>query len=256
MVVPVFLKVQVVKTVPPGAVHAQRPTEIGATCGNASRVETVTRTAVSCATDPAIPNRTTISLPNCSQPFSPKPLPFLAWLALLGPCAMALGCGRAAVGPATTLSKTADRLSESPQSPLKAGVPSSAGRAVTMSEKTLPAPNSPPKAVQAAATAWLDSRAVANAVRPHHGAFNTCHRLAASSALNEQGEVTVGWLVQPSGIIEETRVARSTFSNSDVSDCVLSVAMRVKFPASRSPAEVSWTVRFRGSVDGRLARSD
>ena len=100
---------------------------------------------------------------------------------------------------------------------------------------------------------WLDARAVARAVRPHHGAFRSCRRLASESADAASGTVTVGWLVDSAGTIEDARVSHSTFSSLDLSNCVLAVARKVEFPVSRAAAEVSWTVRFADSTSVRLA---
>ena len=98
---------------------------------------------------------------------------------------------------------------------------------------------------------WLDAGAVATAVRPHRPAFGSCQRLAAGASSEGLGAITVGWLVETNGDILRTKVQRSSFDGGPIEDCVLSVARKVEFPASRATTEIAWTVRFRS--DPRLA---
>lgn len=150
-----------------------------------------------------------------------------------------LGCGASAVTAPASPASTKGSGPDVAQTPTTHSSPLPARRG-SKTGKTAPLP-------------WLNSRTVASAVRPHRTAFNSCHRLAANSLTDATGEVTVGWLVHPSGDIHEAKVNRSTFAMPEVGECVLAVARQVEFPPSRATSEISWTVRFRGELPHRMA---
>jgi hypothetical protein len=114
------------------------------------------------------------------------------------------------------------------------------------------------KARQATAEplAWLSPHRIGAAVRAHQSEFTACQALADMESRQREGSVTVGWLVEPDGSVNDVKVGPSTFSSSTVNDCVLAVARGVTFPPSPAPTYVSWTVRFRGpSSSGPIAEA-
>lgn len=102
---------------------------------------------------------------------------------------------------------------------------------------------------------WLSPSHIGAAVRAQQAAFGACQSLADSAADREDGAVTVGWLVGADGSVSHVTVGPSTFEDALVNDCVLSVARRVRFPASSAPTQVSWTVRLREAPSGALAEA-
>jgi hypothetical protein len=102
---------------------------------------------------------------------------------------------------------------------------------------------------------WLSPSSIGAAVRVHQAAFGACQSLADSATDREDGAVTVGWLVGADGSVSHVTVGPSTFDDTLVNDCVLSVARRVRFPASSASTEVSWTVRLREASSGALAEA-
>jgi hypothetical protein len=102
---------------------------------------------------------------------------------------------------------------------------------------------------------WLSPSSIGAAVRAQQAAFGACQSLADSAVDREDGAVTVGWLVGADGSVSHVTVGPSTFDDTLVNDCVLSVARRVRFPASAGSTEVSWTVRLREAASGALAEA-
>ncbi len=103
---------------------------------------------------------------------------------------------------------------------------------------------------------WLGPREVARAVRVHGSAFSACRTLADAESQRLDGAVTVGWLVESNGRVDDVTIGQSSFESAEINACVLSVARKVTFPASPAPSQVSWTVKFRGSASGALAGTD
>ncbi len=101
---------------------------------------------------------------------------------------------------------------------------------------------------------WLSPNHVAAAVRQQEPAFVACQEFNNDPSARN-GAVTVGWLVDPDGSVTEVTLGRSTFASDLVNQCVLSVARQVTFPASASSAQVSWTIRLRGSERGPFAEA-
>lgn len=100
---------------------------------------------------------------------------------------------------------------------------------------------------------WLSPSHVGAAVRARHVDFQACQALGDLEARREDGAVTVGWLVKADGSVNQVTVGHSTFASRRINACVLDVARQVTFPRSAAPTEVSWTVKFRGATQGRLA---
>ena len=94
---------------------------------------------------------------------------------------------------------------------------------------------------------WLSPSHVGAAVRAHHEDFQACQALGDLESRREDGAVTVGWLVLPDGSVNDVTVGPSTFQSSRINACVLNVAKQVTFPRSGSPANISWTLEFRGA---------
>ena len=84
-------------------------------------------------------------------------------------------------------------------------------------------------------------------MRAHHEDFQACQALGDLESRREDGAVTVGWLVLPDGSVNDVTVGPSTFQSSRINACVLNVAKQVTFPRSGSPANISWTLEFRGA---------
>jgi hypothetical protein len=103
--------------------------------------------------------------------------------------------------------------------------------------------------------ASLSPRHVGAAVREQYEAFSACQALADIETLKRDGAVTVGWLVETDGSIKAVNVAATTFSSVRVNECVLGAARQVRFPATASRAEVTWTVNFRGAAGGPVAEA-
>ena len=95
---------------------------------------------------------------------------------------------------------------------------------------------------------WLSPRHVGAAVRAHHEDFQACQALGDLESRREDGAVTVGWLVLPDGSVNDVTVGPSTFRSPSINSCVLDVARQVTFPRSGSPANISWTLEFRGAA--------
>jgi hypothetical protein len=100
---------------------------------------------------------------------------------------------------------------------------------------------------------WLTPSRIRAAVRAHHGDFQACQALGDVLSQRADGMVTVGWAVRANGSVNQVTLGPSTFSSDSINTCVLSVARQVTFPPSAAPAEVSWTVEFRGASRGPLA---
>jgi hypothetical protein len=100
---------------------------------------------------------------------------------------------------------------------------------------------------------WLSPSHVGAAVRAHRDDFQACQALGDVLSQREDGAVTVGWAVRANGSVNRVTLGPSTFQSASINSCVLGVARQVKFPRSASPAEVSWTVQFRGASHGPLA---
>jgi TonB family protein len=94
---------------------------------------------------------------------------------------------------------------------------------------------------------------VGAAVRVHHDAFSACQALADIASRHREGAVTVSWLVEANGSVDEVTVGHSTFETGAFNACVLSVARLVTFPPSPAPSHISWTVKFRGPPNAALA---
>lgn len=104
--------------------------------------------------------------------------------------------------------------------------------------------------------AWLGPHHVSAAVLAHRGAFSSCRTLAGTAdEAHREGAIRLGWSVYASGGVRSVAIDRSSFQTPRVNACMLSVAQKVRFPASRSAAQVSWTVRFQGASAERLART-
>jgi hypothetical protein len=100
---------------------------------------------------------------------------------------------------------------------------------------------------------WLSPRHIGAAVRAHHADFQACQALGDLESQREDGAVTVGWAVQANGNVRGVTLGSTTFASEGINACVLGVARQVTFPASASPAQVSWTVKFRGAPPAPLA---
>lgn len=94
---------------------------------------------------------------------------------------------------------------------------------------------------------WLSPSHVGAAVRARHDEFQACQALGDLESRREDGAVTVGWEVRPDGSVNDVTVGPSTFQSARINACVLSVAKQVTFPRSASPANISWTLEFRGA---------
>lgn len=94
---------------------------------------------------------------------------------------------------------------------------------------------------------WLSPSHVGAAVRAYHQDFQACQALGDLESRREDGAVTVGWLVLPDGSVNDVTVGPSTFQSTRINACVLDVAKQVTFPRSGSPANISWTLEFRGA---------
>jgi len=102
---------------------------------------------------------------------------------------------------------------------------------------------------------WLGPTHIGAAVRAHEAAFGACQTLGDAAARNQDGAITVGWLVDADGSVTDVSLARSTFESPLVNDCMLSVARQVTFPESASATQVSWTVRLQATEGGALAEA-
>jgi uncharacterized membrane protein len=100
---------------------------------------------------------------------------------------------------------------------------------------------------------WLSASLVGAAVRAHRQDFQACQALGDVLSQREDGAVTVGWAVRANGSVRQVTLGRTTFHEPSINDCVLRVARQVRFPASAAPAQVSWTVQFRGAAQEPLA---
>jgi TonB family protein len=186
--------------------------------------------------------RTHVGLPSSRQTQKTGPVSTshrcLQWLV-----ALALGCS------------AQHKPVEEPRAPLARPAPQQSIEAA----RPDPAPHSPtpraavPQHDSDANLVWLSPRHVGAAVRAHQGAFSACQTLADAGARSQTGAVTVAWWVQANGRVAKVSVGPSSFESHRVNDCVLSVAKQVTFPASPAPTQVSWTVKFRGAANGRLA---
>jgi len=171
------------------------------------------------------------------------PIRLAPWLLLWG-----LGC--AASAPALAPDGTSSSAAEATRNRAESGSTSSA------SNEAGPAQTAADRSDEALArrpVAWLSPSHVGAAVRAHNGEFSACQTLAALESRREDGAVTVGWLVERDGSVDEVTLGPSTFASAKVNDCVLSVARAVTFPPSSAPTQVSWTVKFHGSLSGPLA---
>ena len=102
---------------------------------------------------------------------------------------------------------------------------------------------------------WLGPKHIGAAVRAHEPAFGACQTLGDAAARNQDGAITVGWLVDANGSVADVNQARSSFTSPLVNECMLSVARQVTFPASASATQVSWTVRLQATDGGALAEA-
>lgn len=100
---------------------------------------------------------------------------------------------------------------------------------------------------------WLSASHVGAAVRAHHGDFQACQALGDLESRREDGAITVGWQVRPDGGVNDVTLGPSTFQSARINSCVLAVARQVTFPRSATPAQVSWTVKFRGGAGAPVA---
>jgi len=100
---------------------------------------------------------------------------------------------------------------------------------------------------------WLGPSHIGAAVRAHEAAFGGCQTLGDAADRNQDGAITVGWLVDANGSVADVTLARTSFESPLVNECMLSVARQVTFPASASATQVSWTVRLRATDGGALA---
>jgi len=100
---------------------------------------------------------------------------------------------------------------------------------------------------------WLNASHVGAAVRAHHGDFQACQALGDLESRREDGAITVGWQVRPDGGVNDVTLGPSTFQSARINSCVLDVAKQVRFPRSATPAQVSWTVKFRGASGAPIA---
>jgi hypothetical protein len=100
---------------------------------------------------------------------------------------------------------------------------------------------------------WLGPSHIGAAVRAHEAAFGGCQALGDAVDRNQDGAITVGWLVDANGGVADVTLARTSFESPLVNECMLSVARQVTFPASASATQVSWTVRLRATDGGALA---
>jgi hypothetical protein len=116
-----------------------------------------------------------------------------------------------------------------------------------------PAPARSGERVSADELPYLSPSHVGAAVRAHHADFQACQALGDLESQREDGAVTVGWAVQPSGNVKGVTLGSSTFASQGINACVLGVAKKVTFPASAAPTQVSWTVKFRGAPHAPLA---
>jgi hypothetical protein len=158
-------------------------------------------------------------------------------------CAI-LGCASGTPGARDA----ADEL-VSPQASVPAAETSSTRREEALADATPPAGRSrASRSSDRSDLPWLSPSHVGAAVRAHHDDFQACQALGDLESRREDGAVTVGWLVLPDGSVNDVTVGPSTFQSARINACVLHVARQVTFPRSGSPANISWTLEFRGAA--------
>ena len=93
----------------------------------------------------------------------------------------------------------------------------------------------------------LDSYQISEVVRSGYLAFGGCQALA-EDAQNQDGVVTVDWLVRPDGSVSNVTVVDSSYQNAQVDDCVAAVAKGLRFPEAAGSTRVAWKVRFQAPL--------
>ncbi len=94
----------------------------------------------------------------------------------------------------------------------------------------------------------MDQKSVVKVVRRRSRAIKRCYEKALKADPNLKGKVTVDWIINMRGRVENAEISSDTVHNAAMSQCILKVVRRMRFPKpDGGPVPVSYPFVFSPS---------